>query len=539
MNMVCWICPECGRENDVTLEDCPGCAPVAVAEEPAPVADAAEPTTAAEPAPIADEPAPTTEEPTEAAEGVEPVAEEPAPIAEPAESTIVAESAPVPEEFAPIPDSAEPISDASPIAEEPAPIDEPTEAESVCEPPRLASRAPLPLPGRLEWSDSAATRDAHAFLSGVAVLDCAPEPSHVPEPSLTLAARVQDPAPRPPFVSIDAIPAMPQPWRRTVLDALALPAPPLDPDHTAAHVFQNDLVRLLDALRQSPGLPLLGAGNGEAKALARPQDLEYFPEPKSLAPRAPWQVTVNPTGAPHEMPRQSGRAETWPERAGALPELSTDAPAAAFAPPCKERQPWHPEVPPRAAAIRPVACPPHARLSDRGVILPFFLRRFQENSILVSPRVITRNSTPGWLVTVLTAVILLVTAATFLPKSTFAQHSGSRGDAPGAEAALGAFPSFSRYVEVTGIRAATDTGNAEIRYVLVNHSPTDLPAFSINVSVVPARGGAPVFSFSSTVQGMVPNESRELRTAISQTLPAAQMPDWQDLRADVRITARE
>ncbi len=475
MNMVCWICPECGRENDATLQDCPGCAPVAVTE----------PATAAESAP-------------------KPQAEKPAPVVE-----------------------------IAPIAEEPAPVAEPA-------PPRFAPKVPIPLSAGHDCGSAPAACATPECLGGIAVLECAPETLPAPETGLALARRVHDPAPRPPFVSIGASPAMPEPWQRVALNVLALPLPPLDPDHAAALGFQHDLSRLLDALRQSPGLPLLGAGGVEPKALARPQDLEYFREPKSLAARVRWQATVSPANAQPDIPRQNGRRQAWPERAGALPELSTEAPVAVFAPPCDERQPWNPEVPPRTAAIQPVECPAHTRLSDGGVILPFFLRRFQENSILVSPRVITqRSATPGWVVTVLTAIILIVTAATFLPKSTFAQHGASAADAPASEAALGAFPSFSRYVEVTGIRAATDTGNAEIRYVVVNHSPTDLPAFSINVSVVPARGGAPLFSFSASVQSMAPNESRELRAAIPQTLQASEMPDWQDLRSDVRVTARE
>jgi hypothetical protein len=180
--------------------------------------------------------------------------------------------------------------------------------------------------------------------------------------------------------------------------------------------------------------------------------------------------------------------------------------------------------------------------AERGTMLPSRLRHFQENTILLpSPMAAPRKfAAPGWLVSMVTAALLLVIAAWFLPRSGFAQRLTSHRDAfAGSGPALGAFPSFSKYVEVTAIRPATDTGNSEIRYVVVNHAPTDLPAFTVSVSVIPARGGAPLFSFSASLASMAANEAREMRTTIPKTLHAAELPDWQDVRADVRVTAKQ
>ena len=42
-----------------------------------------------------------------------------------------------------------------------------------------------------------------------------------------------------------------------------------------------------------------------------------------------------------------------------------------------------------------------------------------------------------------------------------------------------------------------------------------------------------------SLASMAANEAREMRTTIPKTLHAAELPDWQDVRADVRVTAKQ
>src|SRR5579871_1821506 len=95
MSMVCWICPECGRENDANLQDCPGCAPLPVASPAALSAPVPHPQPE-EPWPVAEEPVPVSEAPVSVAQP------EPAPIAEALAPTAVGELAQITEPDEPI-----------------------------------------------------------------------------------------------------------------------------------------------------------------------------------------------------------------------------------------------------------------------------------------------------------------------------------------------------------------------------------------------------------------------------------------------------
>ena len=106
-----------------------------------------------------------------------------------------------------------------------------------------------------------------------------------------------------------------------------------------------------------------------------------------------------------------------------------------------------------------------------------------------------------------------------------------------SDAAQSAFPTLSKYVEVTGVRVFANTNNSEIRYVVVNHSAAELPPFQLMVKLRPKRGPA-VCSFSAGVQGMGPNESREMHTTIRREVHSYDLPEWRDLRVEAHVTAK-
>jgi hypothetical protein len=190
--------------------------------------------------------------------------------------------------------------------------------------------------------------------------------------------------------------------------------------------------------------------------------------------------------------------------------------------------------------------PPVAPAAPRSADIrwPAELRGFHENGILARAHVaqrVRKASAPGWMVSLFTALVILLVSTWILQKSTLADRlSLIRAEASSpSDAALGAFPTMAKYVEVTGVRASVDTKTSAIRYVVVNHSAAELPPFLLTAKIRPRRGGAAVCSFTATVPAMGPNESRELQTTIPREVHSYELPDWRDLRVEVHVTVKQ
>jgi hypothetical protein len=59
------------------------------------------------------------------------------------------------------------------------------------------------------------------------------------------------------------------------------------------------------------------------------------------------------------------------------------------------------------------------------------------------------------------------------------------------------------------------------------------------VKIRPKRGSAAVCSFTATVQGLGPNESREMQTTVPRELHSYELPEWRDLRVEAHVTAKQ
>lgn len=324
------------------------------------------------------------------------------------------------------------------------------------------------------------------------------------------------------------------------------------PDHSSVLGMESDLLHLLEALRQSPNCPLLDGGQEagllparvESRWLARPQDLEYIPTPRRMAPPVPWHPMVrasNAAAAGEDVPAVD---TAWPERGIEMPRTRKASDEVTALSPRVERllRLWvRPDRRmPATGRARPVG--PVAGLAA-GMCLPAQLRGFHENGIVsrpfATPRVHHKSSVPGWMVTGFAAVVVMLSlwmfgTSSFADRFTFTHAEAA---AP-SDAAQSAFPTMSKYVEVTGVRASVDTKTSEIRYVVVNHSAADLPPFLVSVKLRPKHGNATICAFSTTVQGMGPNESREMKTTIPRELHSYDLPEWRDLRVEAHVTAK-
>jgi hypothetical protein len=329
------------------------------------------------------------------------------------------------------------------------------------------------------------------------------------------------------------------------------------PDHQSVLGMESDLLHLLEALRDSSNRGLLDSGqeNGplpvriEPAPLARKQDLEcvleYVPVPRTHAPWVPWHPVV-PAAFGRTMehfPLAGGRK--WPAHAVEIPPMRDTRGDAVFAPAARADRLLRLWVRPNRRVPATGTAEPLGPIAQRSaeVRVPLDLRGFHENGIVAGPLVVRhvrhKAAVPGWMVSLLTALAIILLSTWFLQNSTFRNPFAStavEASSP-SDAAQSAFPTLSKYVEVTGVRIFADTNNSEIRYVVVNHSAAELPPFQLVVKLRPKHGPA-VCSFSAGVQGMGPNESREMRTTIRREVHSYDLPEWRDLRVEAHVTAK-
>jgi hypothetical protein len=178
-----------------------------------------------------------------------------------------------------------------------------------------------------------------------------------------------------------------------------------------------------------------------------------------------------------------------------------------------------------------------------GPCVPQELRSLTEQRGPARGRARKKVSLPAWTVSFLVALTL------FLAVGSILQYLGANRDAKAAtsqpsgqsvSAVLSGEPSASKLVEVTGLRiAAGSNRRPQLEFIVVNHSSTPLSDIGLQIAVRSASstsGVAPLFRVSTTVASLGPYQSREFRAELDTEVHATDVPDWQSLRADVRIT---
>jgi hypothetical protein len=169
-----------------------------------------------------------------------------------------------------------------------------------------------------------------------------------------------------------------------------------------------------------------------------------------------------------------------------------------------------------------------------------------------------KRTVPGWVVSVLVAVTLFLGCVSiwlYVSRDAPAEpqsNSGSPNTAtPGtapATAATGASAASApagqqhpliRYVEITGLRISADLNKrTTVKYVLVNHSAADISDATLNVIVRSAFSRPqqpPVCVFPVKVAALGPYESKEFVVAIETPVRTLELPDWQNLRAEIQV----
>ncbi len=195
------------------------------------------------------------------------------------------------------------------------------------------------------------------------------------------------------------------------------------------------------------------------------------------------------------------------------------------------------EAPAAAPAAQPPA-PPAAPQGARKAYAP------------AVPRAARSGGVPGWVVALLVAGFLVSLGAIWLlyvlPNSRAREAASQTAPPPletvAATPAPGGKPHpLAKYIEVTGFRITEDAKkNVQIKYLVVNHSGADLSDLVMELTIRPATArpeDKPVAAFSAKVPSLGPYESREITSTTKTEYRAYELPDWQFLRAEFRITS--
>jgi hypothetical protein len=99
---------------------------------------------------------------------------------------------------------------------------------------------------------------------------------------------------------------------------------------------------------------------------------------------------------------------------------------------------------------------------------------------------------------------------------------------------------LQKYVEVVGLRMITEDKKPVAKFVVVNHSGTEIDDLSANVTLRASTSRSdedPVGSFSFKVPVIGPNDSKDLTAPLKTKFQMYELPDWQKTTADIEITS--
>jgi hypothetical protein len=263
--------------------------------------------------------------------------------------------------------------------------------------------------------------------------------------------------------------------------------------------------RDLDAKEQAAALPPFDAQ--ETADIPPPQHLP--PPPQAYAPPPP------------------AYAPPPPPPAYAPPPVYAQAPRHA-PPPYAHETPRYAPPPP----------PPPQRDPLRAPLQHPESRRYMEEP----PR---RPGLPTWLLIIVFAFAFIgIGAAVFYGYQRYQKGGGAGftgGETPTNTPKPKAAGSLQKYIEVVGVRVTTDAKKRpEARFVVVNHAGTELNDLTANVTLWASTSRSEedsVGTFTFKIPNIAPNEAKELTTPLKTKLKIYEMPDWQNLTAEVQITS--
>jgi hypothetical protein len=155
---------------------------------------------------------------------------------------------------------------------------------------------------------------------------------------------------------------------------------------------------------------------------------------------------------------------------------------------------------------------------------------------------------PPWLLAIVFAALFLaVGAAVFFA----IKHFSGSGEASASAAAPGENPStpaasrkantLQKYVEVVGMRLTEDPRKKpEVHFLVVNHSGAEISDLAANVNLwarTQKSDEEAVGTFTFKLASLGPYESKDLTATLNTKLRVYELPDWQNVTAELQITS--
>lgn len=209
-------------------------------------------------------------------------------------------------------------------------------------------------------------------------------------------------------------------------------------------------------------------------------------------------------------------------------------------------------APPQQAAPPPAAPPP--TVSQAVYTAPPPAPAFQQAppASWMPPQQQPRGITvPPWLLSIGFAVLFLAVGAgayfgiRYFSGSSEASTStpAATESAPASAASKAKANTLQKYVEVVGMRLTEDAKKKpEVHFVVVNHSGAEIADLAANVNLwarTQKSDEEAVGTFSFKLPSIGAYESKELSSALNTKLRVYELPDWQNLVAEIQITSPE
>ena len=151
---------------------------------------------------------------------------------------------------------------------------------------------------------------------------------------------------------------------------------------------------------------------------------------------------------------------------------------------------------------------------------------------------------PAWLMSIVAALAFLALgAAAYFGIQRFGGTGQAAAPAPTLEnaRAAGKTHPLQKYIEVVGVRLTElPKKKAEARFVVVNHSGAEIADLAANVNLWARTAKSDeeaVGTFSFKLPSLGPYESKEVTAPLTTKLRVYELPDWQNLNAEIQITS--
>lgn len=242
------------------------------------------------------------------------------------------------------------------------------------------------------------------------------------------------------------------------------------------------------------------------------------------------------------------------------PNCQPVAPAAPPPPPAPVRAaPAAPQPPPPAYPSRAVSAPPTPTAPPRATAPPppspvYAAAPEQPQAAPSQPQVqyvYVKPAVPAWLVTLGVFAALLAAGYAFyslvLNKSASTTSASSTASSPSStKAGEAATPGESKaaarlehHLEVAGVRIVEENKKPQIRMMVVNHSSADMAGLKGSVTLTAEGKPGDIAVVPFTLASLSAYEAKEVTAPLKTSLRAYELPDWQFMRAKVKLTSAE